>query len=433
MFPETQTKRPARLPSGFGFGGHIETSLYGPNYSEAPKNPEEFMLRAIIESMQGAGLTNPNPAVGCLLAEGGTIVAAGATEKWGGRHAERVAFDALRTIGRSTSGLDAYVTLEPCSHHGRQPPCCDLFKSAGISNLFVAAGDPNPLVQGRGLKFVGSEVRSLSVGLCRSAAVAWNFPFFVGQQLGRPLIAAKWAQTLDGAMADASGTSKWITGPEARAHGHWFRLKYDITAVGISTLLADLPALTVRDCWRPHNRQPDVCIVDVLGEARGDNPQLRAALENLSAAAANRKVAVATASSNAEPLKALLPPEWSVLALPVPQNSDGPQQLAKSVQRFWTSQELENWFGRTVQSVFIEGGAKLISLLLEIEAIDVCHTFIAPIVLAGEARRLSRQQIQAPALAAASRFDILSTFLLGDDMLVELVPRNLSRQFFCEG
>ena len=433
MSLETQIKRPRKLPSGFGFGGHIQTSLKGPLDLELPKTPEEFMHRAIVESMRGVGLTNPNPAVGCLLVQEGQIKAIGSTEKWGGRHAERVAFDALRESGLSPSGMDAYVTLEPCSHHGRQPPCSELFKSAGIANLYVATADPNPLVKGRGLHFVSNEVQKLHVGLGRTAAVAWNFPFLLQHQLGRPLIAAKWAQTLDGAFADTAGTSQWITGPEARAHGHWLRLKYDITAVGITTLLQDLPSLTVRDCWRPHDRQPDVCVIDALGEARATDPLLRTALEKLSAVAKNRRVALVTCADKVDELKPKIPSSVSVLPLPPLQESEGAHQHAKSIQRFWTTQALEDWFGRPVQSVFVEGGAKLISLLLEIEAIDVCHAFIAPMILAGDGRRLSRQQIQAPPLSAASRFDILSTFLMGDDMLVELVPRTLSQQFFCEG
>lgn len=432
MSLETQNKQILRLPQGFGFGGHIRTSVSGPHAGEPPKSTEEFMLRAVIESMRGVGHTNPNPAVGCLLTQNGKIVASGATEKFGGRHAERVAFEALRNQGASTHDLDAYVTLEPCSHHGRQPPCCELFRDAGISNLYVAVADPNPLVGGRGLQYVKKEVKSLSVGLGRTAATAWNLPFLFQHRLGRPLVVAKWAQTLDGALADASGTSKWITGSEARAHGHWLRLKYDITVVGLSTLLADQPSLNVRDCWRPHDRQPDVCVIDVLGEARASDSQLLSALNKICSAADNRKVALATRKSLIPELKKVLPSAVSLLALDE-QDLPAAASAAQAIERFWTSKTLETWFGRQPQSIFIEGGAKLISSLLEINALDLLHVFIAPLLLCGEARRFTRQQEPAPALSTASRFDILSTFPLGDDMLLELVPRRLSGMFFSEG
>jgi len=151
------------LPPGFGLGGHILSTLSGPREIAASVpisvglqagSPDELMLRALVVSMSGAGHTIPNPAVGCLFAQGTEIIAAGATEAFGGRHAERVSFEILRNEGRSTAGLDAYVTLEPCSHHGRQPPCCELFKNSAISKLFIAVGDPNPLVNGRGVKYL---------------------------------------------------------------------------------------------------------------------------------------------------------------------------------------------------------------------------------------------------------------------------------------
>jgi diaminohydroxyphosphoribosylaminopyrimidine deaminase/5-amino-6-(5-phosphoribosylamino)uracil reductase len=433
-----------KLPAGFGFGGHIPTALSGPAVSgfsaAADKSSlpiqEKLMLEALAVSMQGVGHTAPNPAVGCLLTHHGqaTVISIGVTESFGGRHAERVAFDQLRAAGLDSKGLDAFVTLEPCSHQGKQPPCSTLFERAGIQNLYVALEDPNPRVAGSGLAFVKSHVRALNVGLARHAATAWHLPFLVEHQLSRPLVAAKWAQTLDGALADATGHSQWITGPESRAYGHWLRLKYDVTVVGLGTVIRDQPSLTVRDCWRPHERQPHVCVMDLLGEARADHIILVKALEKLAEASQTaRKIALVTTTENVSRLQGRLPPHIDLMTLDMNRETlglaDGP---ARSVQQFWSSAQFESWLGRPAQSIFIEGGPRLLSMLLEINAFDLLHIFIAPQILGGQALRISPSLNPAPPLASASHFDILSTFTLGNDMLLELLPERMTKAFFCK-
>ena len=429
------------LPPGFGLGGHILTTLSGPRELAASVpisvglqagGPDELMLRAIVVSMSGAGHTIPNPAVGCLFVQGTEIIAAGATEAFGGRHAERVSFDILRNEGRSTAGLDAYVTLEPCSHHGRQPPCCELFKNSAISKLFIAVGDPNPLVNGRGVKYLeeqGIQVMT-DLGVARTAAIAWHLPFFVQHTLNRPLIAGKWAQTLDGSMADLQGTSKWITGPEARAHGHWLRLKYDVVAVGLETLLADSPSLTVRDCWQPNNRQPHVCIVDPLGLSRASDNVFRSAIEKIVAAADNRKVALVCPRNHIEKIKDGIPKEVTLLGFEPPSQAG---IFGSTLRDVWNSEQAKQWLGRTPQSIFVEGGATLLSLLIEADALDVLHVFTAPMLLGGAARRVGVGTHASPNLSMAAHFDILSTTLLGNDILLELAPRRIVNTFFARG
>ncbi|MFZ9520631.1 MAG: bifunctional diaminohydroxyphosphoribosylaminopyrimidine deaminase/5-amino-6-(5-phosphoribosylamino)uracil reductase RibD [Silvanigrellaceae bacterium] len=441
MLPLSTSPR-CRLPQGFGLGGHIPTSVFNAadsfsqielGFPDGANSSELLMLKAIIESMRGAGETIPNPAVGCLVTQNGKIVARGATEKLGGRHAERVAFDNAKENRISTSGSDVYVTLEPCSHHGRQPPCCDLFKGAGVRQLFVSIPDPNPAVNGRGLSFVKNEVESLHVGLGRAAATAWHLPFLCQQRLSRPLVVGKWAQTLDGALADTSGESKWITGPMARAYGHWLRLKYDVTAIGLTTLLNDQPSLNVRDCWRPNNRQPNVCIIDALGEASLDESRLLTGLVRIQNAASNRKVALATTVENRSRLLGRLPNSIDILDLPDASNESGPLSHAHAIHQFWNSRQMQEWLGRPAQSIFIEGGAKLLSSMLEINALDVMHVFVAPMLLAGQGRRIGRENDPSPKLSDAAHFDVLSTFALGNDMLVELAAKHTVTEFFSEG
>ncbi|MEY3901605.1 MAG: bifunctional diaminohydroxyphosphoribosylaminopyrimidine [Pseudomonadota bacterium] len=428
----------ARLPNGFGFGGFIPraTSTHEnvPLEGYVSDNyPENMMYQALVESMKGVGQTIPNPAVGCVLVRNGKIISAGYTEPYGGRHAERVAFHRLQQLHEASAGLDAFVTLEPCSHHGRQPPCCELFENSGIRSLYISIPDPNPLVGGKGLSAVAGNVENLNVGLARHSATAWHLPFLVQHRLGRPLVVGKWAQTLDGAFADQSGRSQWITGPIARAYGHWLRQKYDVTVVGLGTLLMDQPSLSVRDCWRPNERQPDVCIIDVLGEATCQDARLNSGLSKILKATSHpRKVALITTVKNASQLAGKLPDSVALLTLTVDDSGNNPLNAARKIAEFWTSDEMRTWLGRSPQSIFIEGGATLLSGLLEIDAIDLLHVFIAPMVLAGEARRLYRQGLAAPPLDSATHFDVLSTFALGNDMLMELMPRRMSETFFRE-
>lgn len=360
------------------------------------------------------------------------IIGFGATEAYGGRHAERVAFGNLKDNGHSTENSAVYVTLEPCSHHGKQPPCCELFQNAGVSRVVVALGDPNPLVNGRGLRYLeaaGARVL-LSHGQSAAAASAWHLPFLVQQTQNRPLIVGKWAQTLDGVVADSHHNSKWITGPEARAHGHWLRLKYDITAVGLGTLLADAPALTARDCWLPNSRQPHACVIDPLGHSIPSDKRFQDALAKLVAAADNRKVAVVCPREHVKELKGKLPAAVSLIGFPPPNEAGRIGEMLKSV---WQQDETISWLGRMPQSVYIEGGSTLLSLMIEAEALDALHVFIAPKLLGGDAHRVGNGTHKSPQLSMAAHFDILSTSVLGGDMLLELVSKPIKESFFVRG
>lgn len=429
------------LPPDFGFGGHIPTSLKGLPLPGHPLcvepgspsgSPANMMLRAVVVSMASAGQTIPNPAVGCIFSNSQQILATGSTETFGGRHAERVAFENLRISGTSASGLECYVTLEPCSHHGKQPPCCELFANSNLSRLFVAQTDPNPLVDGRGLRYLSDQHIPVETmrGEAHDAATAWLLPFLVQHRLGRPLIAGKWAQTLDGALADSRGTSQWITGPSARAHGHWLRLKYDVTAVGLNTFIQDRPSLTVRDCWRPNLHQPHVCIIDPAGKANPSDPSFKKAMENLLAADQDRKVALLCPWHRHGALKERIPAELTLLGF---EHSPNQRSFGAALQEAWTKQDNMKWLGRPPQSIYIEGGGTLLSLLIEANALDVLHVFTAPMLLGGAALRVGGSTEKSPDLSMAAHFDILSTSLLDNDMLVELVPRRIYDLFFARG
>ena len=209
-------------------------------------NDEAFLQQAIEVAATARLRTSPNPWVGCVLVTADGRVFTGATEPPGGRHAERVALDAATAAGAHTGGATAYVTLEPCSHHGRTPPCADALVAAGVGRVVVALTDPDPKVSGKGiarLQEAGIEVRT---GVCQHAAAEQLAPYLHHRRTGRPFVVLKLATTLDGRIAAADGSSQWITGVEARTAAHRLRAESDAIVVGAGTVRADDPSLTTR-------------------------------------------------------------------------------------------------------------------------------------------------------------------------------------------
>jgi len=204
---------------------------------------------------------SPNPWVGAVLVSPGGQAFTGATEPPGGRHAEIVALDAARAAGVDPAGATLYVTLEPCAHHGRTPPCADAVIAAGVSRVVVALADPDPLVSGRGLARLADAGVELVMGIGRAEAAEQLAPYLTHRRTGRPWVTLKLAATLDGRTAAADGSSRWITGAEARADAHRLRAEHDAVLVGAGTVRADDPELTVR-----HAEGPDPLRV-VLGTA----------------------------------------------------------------------------------------------------------------------------------------------------------------------
>lgn len=210
-----------------------------------------MMSQALQLAEKGLYTTSPNPRVGCVIAQHDQIVGSGWHEKAGQAHAE---INALSMAGNRARGATAYVTLEPCSHHGRTPPCVEALIKAGIARMVIAMQDPNPLVSGSGmqtLKQVGMEVQS---GLLQEQALALNPGFVKRMQHGRPWVRLKIAASLDGKTALNNGESKWITGEAARKDVHHWRARSCAVMTGIGTILADNPQLNVRHI--PVSRQP---------------------------------------------------------------------------------------------------------------------------------------------------------------------------------
>jgi diaminohydroxyphosphoribosylaminopyrimidine deaminase/5-amino-6-(5-phosphoribosylamino)uracil reductase len=223
-------------------------------------NDHDAMALALAWAARGMFITAPNPRIGCVIVKDGVVVGAGHTQPAGQAHAEIQALRDAAARGNDVRGATAYVTLEPCSHHGRTPPCSDALVAAGLGRVVAAMVDPNPLVAGRGLAQLEAAGIAVASGLMAHEAHELNIGFFSRMQRGLPWVRLKTAASLDGTTALDNGASQWITGPGARADGHAWRARASAILTGIGTVKADDPQLTVRGIDVPE--QPRRVIVD---------------------------------------------------------------------------------------------------------------------------------------------------------------------------
>jgi diaminohydroxyphosphoribosylaminopyrimidine deaminase/5-amino-6-(5-phosphoribosylamino)uracil reductase len=408
----------AWLRPGFASGGIVAATL-PPSLLDAVAAPgppadddERWMMRALNLAMANNGLASPNPVVGCVLVRDGSEIAGGATERWGQRHAERVAVDAARD---SLAGATLYVTLEPCSHHGRQPPCAELLASLDLARCVVGIGDPNPLVAGGGIARLQRAGLALRRGVLAREMAAWHLPFLLHHHFGRPVLAGKWAQTLDGQLAhDDDAAPRWITGPAARAHGHWLRQKYDAVLVGAGTVLADDPTLTVRDSAPPHHRQPVRLVFDPAGRVLDGPAERRLRWRKTLLSGDPPTLLLMQPAALAAHASAIgeLPPGAAALALP-----DAPTAAA-ALAMLLADPALAAIAGRPITAVLVEGGPRLLSLLGDAGLLDLLHVFVAPTIGGGQRHRLARA-VLGPSAAPPT---LLSAAPLGGDMLLEYLP-----------
>jgi len=406
-----------KIKEGFGFGGYFSDIL---PIESATKNPsldhlsvdEYWMTEALRESLHSVGISNPNPAVGCVIVKDGVEIARGHTQAYGGVHAERMAFSKVKDQ-RFLQGATVYVTLEPCSHFGHQPPCADLIAGSGIRRVVVGRVDPDPRVSGRGIKKLHGSDKVVSRGLLEAEITAWNYPFFLTRANQTPIVALKWAQTLDGQLADDWGTSKWISGSSSRAYTHWLRQKYDLILVGIGTFLSDRPRLDVRDC-RFIQRQPARVVFDPKGKifeiAENDlktkdglNRSLHILIDGN----------ILSQQSSDHWLKQNDQVHFHVLP------NVHSQEIVPGILKTLTEAS-DVILKKPLQSIFVEGGPKLLSAFLKEAVADVIHVFIAPRMTAG---RMNRIQLTLP-LNVSQNYDVISATQLQNDMLIEMTPHS---------
>jgi diaminohydroxyphosphoribosylaminopyrimidine deaminase/5-amino-6-(5-phosphoribosylamino)uracil reductase len=334
------------------------------------------MLRAVALSRRGQGRVEPNPMVGCVIARGDLIIGEGHHRKFGGPHAE---VEALAHCAESPRGATAYVTLEPCRHHGKTPPCTTALIEAGIDEVFVAVRDPLKKVSGGGIRQLRQAGIKVHVGLCAEEAAEVLAPFLVRAQLHRPYVIAKWAQSLDGKLATRTGHSQWVSCEASRKQVHKLRATVDAILVGSETVLADDPMLTARDVRLRRRalrvvldgrlRLPDKC--------------------QLVASAARHPTLVFTSADKARSPKARRLIRGGVEVVGCRHGSGGLSLAAC----------LAELHRREVTNLLVEGGAAVLSSFLCGKRVDEARVFVAPIMIGGSGPSV------APAKDGVARVD----------------------------
>lgn len=347
------------------------------------------MAQALALAERGLYTTTPNPRVGCVIVRDGAVVGAGWHERAGEPHAEVIA---LREAGSRAGGATVYVSLEPCSHHGRTPPCTDALIAAKVARVVAACEDPNPLVAGQGLARLRAAGIDVGVGLMGEAARELNIGFVSRMTRGRPWVRMKVAASLDGKTALANGRSQWITSPEARRDGHAFRARACAVLTGIGTVKDDDPQLTVRDV--PTSRQP----LRVLVDSRLEVPPDARILEG-------GNVLIAAASDDGARAAALTARGAEVLSIP---NAAGKVELGKLMTELGR---------RGLNEVHVEAGFKLNGSLIAAGLVDELVVYLAPSLI-GESGRGMFNLPELADLAASVRLEIRDVRRIGPDVRI---------------
>lgn len=339
--------------------------------SEFSTADHQFMSMAIALAEKGLYSTDPNPRVGCVLVKGDNIVGQGWHEVAGGPHAE---INALKAAGEQARGATAYVTLEPCSHHGKTPPCAEALIQAGVSRVVAAMKDPNPLVAGKGLKLLSDAGIQVESGLMQAQAEALNPGFIMRMKKARPFVRCKLAMGLDGRTAMASGESKWITGEAARADVQRLRARSSAIVTGIGTVLADDPSMNVRawpegfpaDQLDKDQHQPLRVVLDPHLSMPRDARMLSLPGETL----------IVTACEPCTAWEIMEDAGAKVISLP-----KGPDAIdLKALLRKLGSLE--------VNEILLETGATLSGAMLSAGLIDELVVYMAPLIMGSQARGL---------------------------------------------
>ncbi len=316
------------------------------------------MQLALELASRGQGFVEPNPMVGCVVARGAEIIGQGYHRRFGEAHAE---IEALRLAGDRAAGATLYVTLEPCCHHGKTPPCTKAVLASGVRRVVIAQADPFPQVQGGGIDELRAAGVTVDVGLIEAEARQLNAPYRKLVSRGRPWIIAKWAMTLDGKIATHTGASRWISGPESRQVVHRLRGRVDAIMVGRATAMRDDPLLTARP---PGPRTALRVVLDTRASLTADSQLVQTARQT--------PVLVAVdAESSPAGRKRLADAGCEVFVC------DGLTPAAR------LDALLSELGRRRLTNVLVEGGSQLLGSLLDAREIDEVHVFMAPKILGG--------------------------------------------------
>lgn len=356
-------------------------------------NDMDYMRLALDLAAKGRGWTNPNPMVGAVIVKDGRVIGEGYHHRCGGLHAEREAF---ANCTESPAGATLYVTLEPCCHHGRQPPCTDAILEAGIRRVVVGSWDPNPLVAGKGLAFLRAHGVEVEIGVLQAECDALNDVFFHYIRTKRPYVVMKYAMTLDGKIATRTGASQWITGEEARQQVHRDRHRYAAIMAGVGIVLTDDPLLT---CRMEGGRNPVRVICDTHLRTPLDSQLVRSA----------RKVPTILAVGEAAPAQATPYRDAGCQVWTLPER-DGHVDLSVLMERLGATE---------IDSVLLEGGGTLNWAALESGIVQRVQAYIAPKLFGGKDAKSPVAGLGVELPAQAVKLKNTTVTQIGEDFLLE--------------
>lgn len=384
-----------------------------------------YMQMALSLARRGLGRTAPNPAVGCVLVKGGQIVGRGWTQPGGRPHAEAMA---LAQAGEAAKGATAYVTLEPCAHHGVTPPCADALIKAGIRRCVIACSDPDPRTAGKGIMALAAAGIETITRVCEAEAQALNAGFFQRVEKDRPWVTLKLATSLDGCIATATGESQWITGEAARQHAHLLRAQHDAILTGIGTVLADDPLLT---CRLPgmEDRSPVRVVLDSRGRLPAESQLARTASETsvwvMTLDAPHPAGGGRPGGGNPSLAQPMSVPfyhsETPVTVSPPPQAGEG----AEAVGVVWhtlpdlaPATVLRALAARGITRLLVEAGPKVSTSFYESGLVDELVWYRAPLVIG--AGGIGALAVPSVPLAALPRHTHASIHRLAQDELLKI-------------
>jgi len=319
---------------------------------------KEYMKKALLLAKKGQDFVSPNPLVGAVVVKNGKIIGQGYHQKYGDLHAER---KALESCIQSPQDATMYVTLEPCCHFGKTPPCCDAIINSGIKKVVVATLDPNPLTSGKGIKALKTAGIQVVVGVLERESQAMNEVFFHYIKTKTPFVVMKYAMTADGKIATATGKSKWITGEKARENVHKDRSRYSAIMVGVQTVIADNPMLTSRI----ENAKNPVRIICDTSLRTPINSQIIKTSNNI-------KTIIATSSTNNELKEKFKNQGCKIIEIPQKNSHIDLQVLMQKL-------------GQTqIDSILLEGGSTLNFSALNSEIVNKVQAYVSPKIFGGE-------------------------------------------------
>lgn len=372
------------------------------NITEDYSEDEKYMAMAIELAKKGYGYTAPNPVVGAVIVKDGCMIGQGYHEKYGEPHAER---NALASCTQSPKGATIYVTLEPCCHHGKQPPCTEAILQAGISRVVTGSGDPNPLVGGKGIQILKDHGIQVREHVMKEKCDALNQTFFHYIQTGRPYVTMKYAMTIDGKIAAYTGASKWVTGEEARHHVHEQRKKNTAIMVGIGTVLADDPML---NCRIEGGRDPVRIICDTHLKMPVTSKIVKTAKDI--------PTIIACCTADEELQRPYREAGCKILLTEKKMNHIDLEQLMEQLGK------------EKIDSILLEGGGTLNWAALNAGIVQKIQAYIAPKIFGGTTAKTPVEGIGVEVPDQAFLIKNRTIRLLGEDLLVEGdVERNVYR------